>query len=308
MRVLVAGATGVVGRQLVPLLVASGHEVTALSRRPQPPQQGVQSVAADALDQAALHAAVSNAAPNAVVHLLTSIPAQINPRRMERDFALTNRLRTEGTSNLVEAALTAGAERIVTQSLAYAYDPAGCAEPANEDAPLWDAPPRQWRTSLEALKTLERLTGAAKGVVLRFGHLYGPGTTFAADGATVQAVRNHKMPIVGSGSATFSFTHTHDAATAIVSSLTRATSGALNVVDDEPVTVRTWLPGLADILGAAKPARVPTALARLAAGGWGVAFMTQLRGADNARARLELNWRPRHSSWREGFVAELGDK
>ncbi|MBO2451679.1 NAD(P)-dependent oxidoreductase [Actinomadura barringtoniae] len=319
MRVLVAGATGVVGRQLVPLLTATGHEVIALSRggrRQEDPAAGVETVTADALDREALEAAVQKARPDAVVHLLTAIPAELDPRKMEEQFALTNRLRTEGTRNLIAAAQAAGATRIITQGLAYAYDPDGgvgshSAGAANEDAPFWNEPPKQWRTSLEALKDLERQTAEAGGLVLRFGHLYGPGTAFAADGSTIRQIKAHKMPIVGKGSATFSFTHTHDAATAVVAALTRTSgagpvTGALNIVDDEPVLLRDWLPAVAEMAGAKKPGKAPAALARLAVGGWGVAFMTRLRGADNARARLELNWRPRYGSWREGFAAELG--
>ncbi|WP_067477548.1 NAD-dependent epimerase/dehydratase family protein [Actinomadura hibisca] len=298
MRVLVAGATGVIGRQLVPLLTATGHEVIGLSRTGQ--------VKADALDRAALTRAVKDAAPDAVVHLLTAIPAEISPRHMERDFALTNRLRTEGTRNLLDAAHEAGATRIISQGVAFAYDPAPGL--ANEDAPFWTNPPKPSATTLAALETLEKLTGEADGLVLRFGHLYGPGTVFAADGSIVRQVRARKMPLVGKGSAVFSFTHTHDAATAVVSALSRPVGGALNIVDDDPVPVADWLPTLAAILGAPKPQRVPTALARLIAGPWGVAFMTRLRGADNARARLELNWRPRHTSWRDGFAAELGER
>jgi len=314
MRVLVAGATGVVGRQLVPLLTATGHEVIALSRGGRRQNAdieaaaGVETVTADALDRAALEAAVRQARPDAVVHLLTAIPAELDPRKMEQQFALTNRLRTEGTRNLIAAARAAGASRIITQGLAYAYDPEGGTGPADEDAPFWDEPPKPWRTSLEALKDLERQTAEAGGLVLRFGHLYGPGTAFAADGSTVRQIKAHKMPIVGKGASTFSFTHTHDAATAIVAALARPVTGALNVVDDEPVQLRDWLPAVAEMLDAKKPGKAPAALARLAVGAWGVAFMTRLRGAANARARLELNWRPRYGSWREGFAAELGSR
>ncbi|WP_067185266.1 NAD-dependent epimerase/dehydratase family protein [Microtetraspora niveoalba] len=314
MRVLVAGATGVIGRRLVSLLTATGHEVVALSRTAPPVTgaagAGVTVVAADALDRAALGAAVRAAAPDAVVHLLTAIPADIDPRRMERDFALTNRLRTEGTRNLLDAAREAGATRVITQGLAYAYDPAGAGPgdtgPAGEDAPFWRTPPRQWASSLEALRTLERLTGEAGGLVLRFGHLYGPGTAFARDGAFVRSIRARAMPVLGGGTATFSFTHTHDAATSIVSALPRPVTGALNIVDDHPARVGEWLPALARILHAPEPRRLPAALARPVVGSWGVAFLTRLRGADNARARLELNWRPRHLSWRDGFTEELG--
>lgn len=317
MRVVVAGATGVIGRRLVPLLVTAGHEVVALSRDPgrdpvaadpaAGPGEGVRTVAVDALDPAALGAAVRAAKPDAVVQLLTAIPARIDPRRMERDFAVTNRLRTEGTRTLTQAAYDAGAGRFLAQGLAYAYDPvpAGWA-PAREDAPFWADPPKQWATSLEALRTLERLTFGADGLVLRFGHLYGPGTAFdISTGSTVQQIRARKMPVVGNGTAVFSFTHTHDAATAVLAALAHpGVRGAVNIVDDQPALVRDWLPGLADLLGAPKPARVPTALARLAVGAWGAAFMTRLRGADNARAGRELGWTPQYASWRAGFAAE----
>lgn len=311
MRVVVAGATGVIGRPLVPLLVAAGHEVVALSRHPGPAADeasgAVHTVAVDALDPAALGAAVRAAKPDAVVHLLTAIPAEINPRRMERDFAVTNRLRTEATRTLTQAAYDAGAGRFVAQGLAYAYEPVppGWA-PALEDAPLWADPPKQWATSLAALKTLEELTFAADGLVLRFGHLYGPGTAYdVSTGSTVQQIRARKMPVVGGGTATFSFTHTDDAAASVVAALAHPdVKGALNIVDDEPALVRDWLPGLAEFLGAPKPARVPTAVARLAVGAWGAAFMTQLRGADNARAGRELGWTPQYPSWRAGFAAE----
>ncbi|KNB50601.1 NAD-dependent epimerase/dehydratase family protein [Streptomyces caatingaensis] len=309
MRVLVAGATGVIGRQLVPLLTATGYEVTALSRSGRPVGgPGVRAVAADALDRAALTRAVRDARPDAVVHLITAIPADIDPRRMARDMGPTGRLRREGTRNLLDAAREAGAGRVITQGVAFSYDPGAGPGPADEDQPLWNAPPRPMRDSVAALKELERLTARAGGLVLRFGHLYGPGTALAADGSTVRRVRARRMPLVGPGTATFSFTHTHDAATAVVAALARPATGALNIVDDEPAQVREWLPELADILGAPAPRKIPTAPARIVAGPVGVAYMTRLRGADNARARLALDWRPRYTTWRDGFRAELGEK
>lgn len=318
MRVLVAGATGVIGRRLAPLLTSVGHEVVGLARsldRAEVLQgSGATLVVADLLDRSAVARAVREAAPDAVVHMATAIPADVNPRRLARDFALTNRLRTEGTRNLLEAAADSGVRRVITQGLAYAYDPArdpadptgpGGTGAANEDAPFWRDPPAQFAPVLDALRELERLTAGANGLVLRFGHLYGPGSFVAADGSVVRAVRAGKMPIVGSGTAVFSFTHTHDAASAVVAALDRDVTGALNVVDDDPAPVSEWLPELARILGARPPRRVSTPLARLAVGSWGVAFMTRLRGADNARARLRLDWRPGYPSWRQGFAAEL---
>ncbi|MBI3688355.1 MAG: NAD(P)-dependent oxidoreductase [Actinobacteria bacterium] len=311
MRVLVAGATGVIGRQLVPLLTSVGHEVVGVSRTRHPavtgPTGSTRFVALDALDRDAVTRVVRDVRPDAIVNLLTAIPAELNPKRMTSEFALTNRLRTHGTRNLLDAAEQVGVRRMIAEGLAFAYDPDG-AGPAHEDAPLWRDPPRQFAPVLAALKELERLTTQAQGLVLRFGHLYGPGSSYATDGSFVRQVRAGKVPLVGGGTATFSFTHAHDASTAIVAALGKDTAGALNVVDDEPAPMSVWLPFLADVVSAPKPRSIPKAAARLAVGGWGVAFMTQLRGADNTRARLSLDWRPRYASWREGFVAELADR
>lgn len=303
MRVLIAGASGVIGSRLVPVLAAVGHDVVAMSRgsrRTVPGADGVEVVAADALDRDQVLAAVRRAAPDAVVNLLTAIPADVNPRRLAKDFALTNRLRVEGTAHLLEAARAVGVRRVVAQGLAYGYQPGEGL--ANEDAPLWrQATPKQFAPVLAALMSLEEQTLAARGVVLRFGHLYGPGSAFAADGAFTASVRAGKVPLVGGGNGVFSFTHADDAATAIVAALDREVAGALNIVDDEPAPLHRWLPEFAAGLGAPEPKRAPAALARLAVGGWGVAFMNELRGADNARARLALNWRPRYGSWRDGL-------
>jgi nucleoside-diphosphate-sugar epimerase len=305
MRVLVAGATGVIGRRLVPILTAAGHDVVGLARSRDRATPDPAIVVADALDREALTRAVRDAAPDAVVNMLTAIPAETNPRRLAADFAVTNRLRTEGTRNLIEAAERAGARRIIAQGLAYAYQPAP--GHADEDAPLWtDGTPRQFAPVLAALMELERNTTAAGGLVLRFGHLYGPGSMYAADGSFLKGVRAGKVPLVGGGHAVFSFTHAEDAATAVVAALDKDVSGALNVVDDAPVPLYEWLPAVAEILKAPAPKKAPAALARLAVGGWGVAYMNRLRGADNARARLRLDWRPRHRSWEDGFAAELG--
>lgn len=307
MRVLVAGATGVIGSQLIPLLGSVGHEVIALTRSDgtrTATRSGVQIVTADALDRTAVTQAVRAAAPDAIVNMLTAIPAELNPKHLAREFAQTNLLRTVGTANLVQAGKAAGTRRFVSQGLAYAYDPAGRG-PANEDAPMWRRPPKQFGPVVAALTELERQTRAFDGLVLRFGHLYGPGSIYATDGSFVRQVRAGKVPLVGGGTATFSFTHAHDAATAIVAALDRDISGALNIVDDEPAAMSEWLPVMARILQAPKPKSAPAGLARLAVGGWGVAFMTQLRGADNAKAKMTLDWRPRYATWRTGFAGDL---
>jgi nucleoside-diphosphate-sugar epimerase len=217
-------------------------------------------------------------------------------------FALTNRLRTEGTRNLLAAATRAGAARVISQGIAFGYTPGeGLAE---EDTPLWTEGPVPFRGAVAALLELERRTAAAGGLVLRFGHLYGPGTAFDEGGSLRADVRAGKVPIVGGGDAVFSFTHTSDAAMAVLTALDKDVTGALNIVDDHPAPVSQWLPAYAAALGARKPRRVPVWLARLAAGSFGVAFFNQLRGADNTRARLLLDWRPGYRSWTEGLLGQ----
>jgi nucleoside-diphosphate-sugar epimerase len=292
MRVLVAGSTGVIGRQLVPMLREAGHDVTALASRPRGP--GV--VVANGLDRAAVTRAVREAAPDAVVHLMTAIPQRLDPRKFGEQFALTNRLRTEGTRNLIEAA---GSARVIAQGVAFAYVPGD--RLADEDTPLWTDAPMPFRPVVGALADLERQTGDAGGLVLRFGHLYGPGTAYAPGGSFHTEVGRGRLPIVGKGTGVFSFTHTRDAATAIVAALDRPATGALNIVDDDPAPVAEWLPAYASALGARRPWRLPEWVGRLAAGDFGVAFFNRLRGADNARARSLLGWRPDHRSWREGL-------
>ena len=213
-------------------------------------------------------------------------------------------MRTQGTLNLVDAAQQAGAKRVITLGLAYAYEP-NDPGPATEDVPFWRHPPKQFRPVLDALRELEHLTEEAGGLVLRLGHLYGPGTIYAPDGSFARLVQAGKVPIIEPGTGTFSFTHTDDAAGAIAAALDSTVTGALNVVDDEPAQVREWLPILARLLNAPQPTRVPAAQARPAIGSWGVAFMTRLRGADNTNARRVLDWCPTYSSWRQGFAAGL---
>jgi len=302
MRILLAGATGVIGRQTVPVLAAAGHQVIGLARTPaRLPDAEV--VVADALDAAAVADAVGSAAPDAIVHMLTAIPDPVDPRHLARDMALTNRLRTQGTANLLAAA---GGARIIAQGVAYAYDPAG-SPVKDEDAPPWRDPPTQFAPVVAALGDLERRVASAGGLVLRLGHLYGPGSSYAPDGGLTRQLRAGKMPLVGDGASMFSFIHAHDAATAILAAIEHpAASGVLNIVDDQPTLVHDWLPEMAAMLGAPAPRHVPAWLARLLVGGWGVAYMTGLAGASNLRARQQLDWKPTYSSWRDGLAADLG--
>ncbi|MGH2892748.1 MAG: NAD-dependent epimerase/dehydratase family protein [Solirubrobacteraceae bacterium] len=303
MRVLVAGASGAIGRQLLPLLDAVGHETIALVHRTPVEVRNGHVVTADALDRDALVTAVSEFEPEVVVNLLTAIPHSPNPRRFEREFAKTNRLRTEGTVNLVVAT---GGVRMISESVAFAYAPQRGLI-ADESKPLWEHGPKAFRPAVDALKQLERITAETGGLTLRFGSLVGPGTGFAPDGMVITAARSGKLPIVGDGSGTFSFVHTHDAATAIVAALERPeVRGVLNIVDDEPIATRYWLPALTRLIGAPKPKRIPEWLARLVAGRWGAAFLNGMVGATNARAKAELDWRPRYGRVREAWTADLG--
>jgi nucleoside-diphosphate-sugar epimerase len=301
MRILLAGATGVIGRQTVPILTGAGHQVTGLARTPtRLPDTEV--VAADALDPAAVADAVRAAAPDVIVHMLTAIPDPVDPRHLAREMAPTNRLRTQGTANLLAAASGA---RVITQGVAYAYDPAG-SPVKDEDAPLWRDPPTQFAPVVAALRNLERRVTWAGGLVLRLGHLYGPGTSYASGGGLTRRLRAGSIPLIGAGASMFSFIHAHDAATAILAAIEHPeVRGTLNIVDDQPTLAHDWLPEMAAMLGAPTPRHVPAWLARLFVGGWGVAYMTGLAGASNTRARQQLDWKPTYSNWRDGLTADL---
>ena len=306
MRILLAGATGVVGRQLVPLLVAAGHAVVASTRTSGKQDalaaQGAEPVVLDLLDAAAVRSVVLAARPDAIVHEATALSALGNNlRRFDSYFAQTNRLRTVGTRALLDAAREAGVGRFVAQS--YCGWPFATQGPPAlpEDAPLETDPPKGFRQVLAAIVELERLvTGVAGGVVLRYGGLYGPGTSLDEGGAQLQAVRRRQFPVVGDGGGYWSFLHVADAASAAAAALERG-SGIYNVVDDEPAPVAEWLPALAAAVGAKPPRHVPAWLGRLLAGDVVVEWMTHARGVSNAKAKRVLDWRPRWTSWREGF-------
>ncbi len=315
MRVFVAGGAGVVGSRLIPALVEAGHEVSAGTRSEGRAEEisalGAEPVVADALDPEAISSAVSGVRPEAVIHQLTAIPSRLNPRHPERDFALTNRLRSEGTDNLLAAARAAGARRFLAQSFAgwpFAREGGPVKE---EDAPYTTDPPPKLVTMLDAIRHLESVVPAAEGIegiVLRYGFFYGPGTSVAPGGSVVADVRKRRMPVVADGAGIWSFVHIDDVAAATVAALERGRPGIYNVVDDDPAPVSEWLPALAEAAGARPPRRVPGWLARIAAGPHAVVMLNEIRGASNAKARRELGWEPRHSSWRQGFPEVLGER
>ena len=310
MRVFVAGATGVIGRQLVPRLVAGGHEVFGMTRseskRAMLEELGAVPVVADALDADQVADAVASSKPEVIVHQLTAIGA-VDLRHLDRDFALTNRLRTEGTDHLLAAGRAVGVRRFVAQGVAGygAYARTGGPVKSEED-PLDPAPAREMRQALAAIHHLEEAVLGARwteGIVLRYGIFYGPGTSLAPGAEQFELVRRRKFPVVGNGGGIWSFIHVADAAEATAAAVEHGRRGAYNVVDDDPAPVAEWLPTLAQTLGAKKPMRVPRFVGKLFAGEAGVVMMTEVRGASNAKAKRELGWQPAHPSWRQGFAA-----
>jgi nucleoside-diphosphate-sugar epimerase len=305
MKVFVAGASGAIGARLVPQLLERGHEVVGTARSPERAERvralGADAAVLDLLDRGAVADAVATARPDAIVHEATALAGPTDVRHFDRTFAQTNRLRTEGTDGLLAAARAAGVTRLVAQSYAgwpYARDGGPV---KTEDDPLDPSPVPAMRETHAAIRHLEQAVVEFGGTVLRYGGFYGsPGD------AQVELVRKRRFPVVGDGAGVWSFVHLDDAAAATVLAVERGTPGVINVVDDEPAPVREWLPALAAAIGAKPPRRVPRWLGRLAAGASGVALMTEVRGASNAKAKRELGWTPRHPSWRRGFVEAYG--
>ncbi len=313
MRVFLAGATGAIGRPLLPMLVADGHEVVAITRSARKADQlwasGAAPAVADGLDRRAVVEAVVEAKPEVVIHQLTALTGFRSLKHWDREWEQTNRLRTQGTDHLLEGAQAAGARRFIAQSYAgWPYSREG-APVKTEDEPFDPDPPAQMRATLEAIRYLEdRVLGAdLEGIVLRYGSLYGPGTSLAQGGDTLEMVRARRFPIVAGGSGIWSFVHVEDAASATLACVQPGGAGVYNVVDDEPAPVSVWLPELARAIGAKPPLRLPAWLAGLVVGPVGVSMMTRVRGASNAKAKRELGWQPRFPSWREGFRTGLGD-
>jgi len=304
MRIFVAGATGAIGKQLVPRLVAAGHEVHGMTRsdakRAMLHEMGAVPVVADALDPDQVAEAVGRARPDVIVHQLTAI-GEVDMRHFDRAFAQTSRLRTEGTDYLLAAGQAVGVRRFVAQSNATAYGRTGAAVKTEED-PFDPAPAREMRATVAAVRHLEEAVLGAEwteGIVLRYGAFYGPGT----GNQLPETIRKRRFPLVGDGGGVWSFIHIADAAEATVAAIEHGRRGVYNIVDDEPAPVAEWLPAVAQTLGAKPPVRVPRFVARLLAGEAGVMMMTELRGASNAKAKRELGWRPAHASIREGIAA-----
>jgi nucleoside-diphosphate-sugar epimerase len=314
MKVFVAGATGALGTKLVPQLIEGGHEVVGMTRTPSKQDAlralGARPVVADALDPDAVARAVAEADPEVIVHQLTALSGLFDLRHIDRYFATTNRLRTEGTDHLLAAGRAVGVRRFVAQSYA-GWPFARTGGPVkSETDPLDPDPPEALRATLAAIRHLEQAVTSldwAEGLVLRYGGFYGPGTSLSLDpeGAMVKPVRRRQFPLVGGGGGVWSFVQIEDAATATAAAVERGRSGIYQVVDDEPAPVRDWLPALASALGAKPPWRVPRWLGRLVAGEAATVMMTEIRGASNAKARRELGWEPRYPSWRMGFAKGL---
>jgi 2-alkyl-3-oxoalkanoate reductase len=310
MRIFLAGATGAIGSRLVPLLLDAGHEVVGTTRSPAKAEAlraaGAEPVVLDPLDRAAVVDAVASARPDAVVHQLTALADMGSMRDFDAAFALTNRLRTEGTDHLLEGARAAGAGRFVAQSYA-GWPTARSGGPVkSEDDPLDPDPVPSMSSTLAAIRHLERAVTEAGGIALRYGAFYGPGTGLAPGAEQVELLRKRRFPLVGDGGGVWSFVHIDDAAAATLAALEHGAPGAIyNVVDDEPAPAREWLPPLAAAAGAKPPRHLPRWLARIAAGEALTAMMTEIRGASNAKAKRELGWQPAYPSWREGFAAVL---
>ena len=305
------------GRALVPLLVRAGHDVVGMVQRPRSAEVvhalGAEPRTADALDATAVLNCFREVRPQMVIHQLTAIPAALDMRQFDRDFALTNLLRTEGTRHLLAAAVDVGATHFIAQSFAgWTYGRSGNGSSKNqtktrlktEEDAFDPNPPARVRTTLDALKALERAVLAetrVTGTVLRYGAFYGPHTSIAKDGSIVQAVRRRKLPLVGDGAGVWSFVHIEDAASATAAAVEAGRGGVYNVVDDEPAPVSEWLSFLAHCAHAQPPRQVPAWMARLLIGEHVVAVMNEIRGVSNGKIKRELDWTPRWPSWREGF-------
>jgi nucleoside-diphosphate-sugar epimerase len=300
MHVYLAGGTGVVGVRLIPQLVERGHRVTATTTSPAKlpllERLGAQGVVVDGLDGGAVGEAVATAEPDAIVHQMTALGGGLDPKHFDRSFALTNRLRTEGTDHLLAAAQASGVRQFVAQSYTGWPNIRSGGWVKDEEDPLDPEPPKAQRESLAAIRYLEDAVRKADGTVLRYGGFYGD-----ASDPMLPMVRKRQFPIVGGGTGYTSWTHLDDAAGATVLALEKDARGVYNIVDDEPAPASEWLPYLAECVGAKPPLKLPVWVARIAAGEVAVSMLTRTRGSSNARAKRELGWQLRWPSWRQGF-------
>ena len=312
MRVLVAGASGTVGKVLVPALVARGHTVMGLVRSPSSAARveglGAQPAVVDALDCAAVRNCLQQFRPHAVAHELTALPATTDLRHFAKVFEQTNRLRTTGLDHLLASARAVGVRRFVAQSFCGWPNERSGGPVKTEDDPLDAHPPQQFRSTLAALQHVESTMASAtdvRGCALRYGGFYGPGTLISADGAMVRQVRRRLAPVVGNGGGVWSFLHVADLASATVAALEGDAVGTFNVVDDDPAPVALWLPALAEAVGARAPFRMPALLARLLLAEHLYVLMTDVRGGSNAKFKRAFGWQPHFASWRDGFERGL---
>jgi 2-alkyl-3-oxoalkanoate reductase len=305
MRVFVAGATGVIGQYLVPGLISAGHDVTASTRSPakanQLRRQGATPVIVDGLDRQAVLKAVTAAQPEVIIHQMTALTSMRSFRHFDKEFAVTNELRSKGTDYLLEAAAQAGTRRFIAQSFVGWTNAREGGTVKTEEDPLDPHPLAVTASTLAAIRHLEEVVpkSVPEGLVLRYGILYGHG----ASDALLEAVRKRQLPVIGGGTGVWSFTEVTDAAAATVAAVSRGAPGIYNVVDDDPAPVAQWLPYLASCLGAKPPLRAPAWLGRLLGGEMTVSMMTDVRGAGNSKAKRELGWTPAYPSWRDGFPA-----
>jgi nucleoside-diphosphate-sugar epimerase len=308
MKILLAGATGAIGKRLVPLLVAGGHHVVATSRTPAKlnylRSAGAEPILMDGLDGEEVIKAVMSSRPDVIVHQMTALASMRSLKKFDDELALTNRLRTEGTSHLAAAAALAGTRKFVAQSYTGWPNERQGGRVKTETDPFDPDPPFAMTRTLDAIQTLEHIvstTAGLNGMALRYGSLYGPGTSIASEGEIVRQIRQRSFPLIGNAAGVWSFIHVDDAARATQLAIERGAPGIYNIVDDEPAEVSEWLPDLARALGAKPPFRLPAWIGRFAIGEAGISMMTQIRGSSNAKAKRALGWQPEYASWRDGF-------
>jgi nucleoside-diphosphate-sugar epimerase len=313
MRVLLAGATGALGRRLLPKLIDAGHEVVGTTRSPEKlaalAAAGADGILMDGLDRASVGDAVAGAEPDVVIHQLTALATMGNLKKFDEEFTETNRLRTTGTNHLLAASRAAGVKRFIAQSYTGWPNERTGDRVKDETSPLDPTPTTASARTLDAIRYVEEAVTPVtdlEGLALRYGSFYGPGTGLAKGGDLLKMVAKRRLPVVGGGGGVWSFCHIDDAARATVAAVTQGAPGVYNIVDDEPSEVAEWLPYLAAAIGAKPPMRLPAWLAKPMIGEHGISLMTQVRGSSNAKARAELGWSPTYASWREGFRAGLG--